>query len=563
MKPAPPVNRIRRPETLGIAKEVSLMGEGAVSYPNLSMPGTNQPRLERRRAGVLIPLFSIRTRTGWGLGEIPDLVPMARWAGQAGIRVVQMLPVCAVAGGETSPYSASTAFAIDPVYLSLDGCEDFVHIGGRSALSDEDRRVLDEVTSAPTVPWNHVRAIKDRAMRAAFAHFQAHEGKRRSKRAKELAEYQRDNSHWVDDWALFSALHRHYGKHWREWPKDLANRRPAALEKAQKTYAEEIAFMTWQQWQLDLQWRKARADAQAMGVELMGDLPFVVAEDSADVWKHRKLFRPGMRVGAPPDALCAEGQDWGLPLFDWAAMEKTGFAWMRERAERAGRLFGLYRVDHVIGMYRTYYRSADGRKSGFTPSEEESQIRLGETLLTLMDEYGEVIAEDLGMVPEFLRPSLARLGLPGYRVLRWEKEDLWRDGHMQPFFRDPAAWPAISVATSGTHDTSSQAEWYDTLSADDRRALARIPGLGELGPDRKFDDQARDGLLRVLYQSGSNLCLLPFQDLLGHREQVNVPGSVNDRNWTYRMPMTVEALASDQATTDRLQRLAMGSRRLG
>lgn len=497
------------------------------------------------------------------MGEIPDLVPMAQWAGQAGIRVVQMLPVCAVTGGETSPYSASTAFAIDPAYLSLDACEDFIHIGGRDALPDEDRRVLDEVTAAPTVQWDRVRALKDRAMRAAFAHFQAHEGKHRGKRAKELAEFERENRHWVDDWALFSALHRHYGKHWREWPKDLANRRPAALDKAQKTHAHEIAFMSWQQWQLDLQWRKARAEALSLGVDLMGDLPFVVAEDSADVWKHRKLFRPGMRVGAPPDALCAEGQDWGLPLFDWSAMEQTSFAWMRERAERAGRLFGLYRVDHVIGMYRTYYRSADGRKSGFSPSEEESQIRLGETLLALMDEYGEVIAEDLGMVPEFLSPSLARLGIPGYRVLRWEKQDLWRDGRMQPFYRDPAVWPPTSVATSGTHDTSSQAEWYDALSADDRRALARIPGLAALSPDRKFDDESRDVLLRVLYQSGSNLCLVPFQDLLGHREQVNVPGSVNDRNWTYRMPMTVAALANDEATTARLRRLSADGRRLG
>jgi 4-alpha-glucanotransferase len=538
------------------------MGVGAVSYPNLSMPGTNRPRSERRRAGVLIPLFSIRTGTGWGLGEIPDLVPMAAWAGQAGIRVVQMLPVCAVSGGETSPYSASTAFAIDPVYLSLDVCEDFVATGGRAALSDGDRALLDELTGAATVPWNRLRSLKDRAMRMAFAHFQAGPGKRGGKRARELAEYRRENQHWVDDWALFSALHREVDKHWKDWPKDLSNRRPAALDKAQKTHADEIAFVTWQQWQLDLQWRKARAEAQSLGVELMGDLPFVVAEDSADVWKHRKLFRPGMRVGAPPDALCAEGQDWGLPLFDWAAMEKTGFAWMRERAERAGRLFGLYRVDHVIGMYRTYYRSADGRKSGFTPSDEESQIRLGETLLALMDDYGEVIAEDLGMVPEFLRPSLTRLGLPGYRVLRWEKEDLWRDGRMQPFFRDPAQWPAISVATSGTHDTTTQAEWYDTLSPDDRRSLARIPGLEQLDPNRGFDDRVRDVLLRVLYQSGSNLCLLPFQDLLGQREQVNVPGSVNDRNWTYRMPMTLAALAADQATTARLHSLAAETRRL-
>ncbi len=514
-----------------------------------------------RRAGVLVPLFSIRTDTGWGLGEIPDLVPMSRWASQTGIRVVQMLPVCAVTGGETSPYSASTAFALDPVYLGLDACEDFLAAGGRAALSRGDRALLGEVAAAGSVEWHRLRPLKERAMRLAFEQFATHE-KKRGRRSRELSEFRKENQHWLDDYALFAALHRQYGTHWKDWPKDLANREPAALKKAQEGLKDEIAFVLWQQWQLDLQWQKARSQANQVGVDLMGDLPFVVAEDSADVWMHRDLFRPGMRVGAPPDALCADGQDWGLPLYDWRALEKTGFAWMRSRAERSGRLYGLYRVDHIIGMYRTYYRTADGRKSGFSPADEEAQIRLGETLLSIMDEYGDVVAEDLGMVPEFLRPSLTRLGLPGYRVLRWEKDDLWRDGRMQQFYRDPAGWPAISVATSGTHDTTTQAEWYDSLSPDDRRSLARIPGLSELDPHRKFDHEVRDALLRVLYQAGSNLCLLPLQDLLGHREQINVPGSVNDRNWTYRMPIAVEALEADQATTDRLHHLAAESRRL-
>jgi 4-alpha-glucanotransferase len=510
---------------------------------------------------VLIPLFSVRTRTGWGLGEIPDVVAMARWAAPAGIRVVQMLPVCAVTGGETSPYSAATAFALDPVYLGLDACEDFVAAGGRLALSEADRRLLEEAAAAAAVPWNRLRPLKERAMRLAFEKFRSGEWRRRSRRARQLAQFREENRDWIEDWALFAVLHQRYGKHWQEWPKDLAARRPLALASAAKEHKEEILFVTWQQWQLDEQWRAARQAAAGLGVDLMGDLPFVVAEDSADVWKERKLFRLGLRVGAPPDGFNAEGQDWGLPLFDWRAMEQSDFAWMRRRAERSGKLFGLYRVDHVIGMYRTYYRSADGRKSGFSPSDEDAQIRLGETLLAIMDEYGEVIAEDLGMVPEFLRPSLTRLRLPGYRVLRWEKDDLWRDGRMQQFFRDPAKWPEISVATSGTHDTDAQAVWYDGLSPEHRGYLARIPGLGQLDCNKGFDDTVRDALLRVLYQSASDLCLLPFQDLLGAREQVNVPGSVNGRNWTYRMPMTVDDLAADQVTSERLLHLATESRR--
>jgi 4-alpha-glucanotransferase len=512
---------------------------------------------------VLIPLFSVRTKAGWGLGEIPEVVAMARWAAQAGIHVVQMLPVCAVSGGETSPYSASTAFAIDPIYLGLDACEDFVAAGGRPALSAVDRQLLDDVAAAATVQWNRLRPLKERGMRMAFARFRGHEWRRRSKRARLLTQFREENRDWIEDYALFAVLHRQFDEHWRDWSAELADRRPAALARAAKEHAEEILFVLWQQWQLDEQWRAARAAAAAMGVDLMGDLPFVVAEDSADVWKERKLFRLGLRVGAPPDALCAEGQDWGLPLFDWRAMERTNFEWMRRRAERNGRLFGLYRVDHVIGMYRTYYRSADGKKTGFSPSDEEAQIRLGETLLAIMDEYGEVIAEDLGMVPEFLRPSLSRLQLPGYRVLRWEKDDLWRDGRMQQFFRDPAKWPEISVATSGTHDTETQAVWYDALSPEHRGSLARTPGLEHLDAHRGFDDGVRDALLRVLYGAASDLCLVPLQDLLGTREQVNVPGSVNERNWTYRMAMDVDVLCTDQATNERLLRLASESRRLG
>jgi len=526
------------------------------------MPEKTGPRPRRRRAGVLIPLFSVRTKAGWGLGEIPDMVAMATWAARAGIRVVQMLPVCAVSGGETSPYSAATAFAIDPVYLGLDACEDFVAAGGRAALSKADRQLLDELDAAATVPWSRLRPLKERGMRLAFAQFRSQEWRRRSKRARQLTQFREENHDWIDDWALFAVLHRQFDMHWREWPAELADRHPGALARAAKEHAEEILFVIWQQWQLDEQWRVARGQATEIGVDLMGDLPFVVAEDSADVWKERNLFRLGLHVGAPPDALCAEGQDWGLPLFDWRAMEKTDFAWMRRRAERVGRLFGLYRVDHVIGMYRTYYRSADGKKTGFSPSDEEAQIRLGETLLGIMDEYGEVIAEDLGMVPEFLRPSLARLALPGYRVLRWEKDDLWRDGRMQQFFRDPAKWPGISVATSGTHDTETQAVWYDSLSPEQRGYLARIPGLEHLDANRGFDEGVRDALLRVLYGSASDLCLVPFQDLMGTREQVNVPGSVNERNWTYRMAMDVDVLCADQATSERLLRLAKDSGRI-
>ena len=523
------------------------------------MTGRNRPR--PRRAGVLIPLFSLRSDEGFGLGEIPDLRAYAEWAADAGLSVVQLLPVAAVNPGETSPYSAATAFAIDPAYLGLSECEDFAAIGGVAALSDGDRQLLDDVRATPTVDWARLRPLKERATHASFDHFLEKEWKKRTKRQKELAAFRKENAAWLDDFALFWVLHGKFQTHWKDWDEPLADRKPVALAKATREHKDELLYVAWQQWQLDEQWRRAREHANARGVELMGDLPFVMAGDSADVWKDRQLFKPGKRVGVPPDALCADGQDWGLPLYDWAALAKTDFAWMHRRAARAGRMYGLYRVDHVIGMYRTFFRSENGKSSGFSPTDEEDQIQLGETLLSIMGAYGEVIAEDLGLLPEFLRPSLSRLRLPGYRVLRWEKEDVWRDGRCQSDFRDPAGWPAISVATSGTHDTETQAAWYDQLSPDQRRDLFRLPGFANLDPHRPFHDEARDALLVSLYGADSELCLLPFQDLLGHREQVNVPGTVNDRNWTYRMPMTIQALRGDEPTMARLRQLSESSRR--
>jgi 4-alpha-glucanotransferase len=187
------------------------------------------------------------------------------------------------------------------------------------------------------------------------------------------------------------------------------------------------------------------------------------------------------------------------------------------------------------------------------------QLQNGEAVLTICGEGAQVVAEDLGVVPDFVRESLTRLGIPGYRVQRWEKN--WKEGG--DAFLDPAEWPALSLATSGTHDTDALADWYEALSAEERTQLLALPALAPLrerAPE-KFDGEVRDALLALIYGSGSDLALLPFQDLLGARERVNLPGTVSDENWTYRIPVDLVALASDRATTTRLRGLAVQSGR--
>jgi glycogen operon protein len=507
----------------------------------------------RPRAGVLMPLFSIRSATGWGLGEIADIPRFAAWARRAGFSVLQLLPVNQVSGADPSPYAALSAFALDPVYLSLDQCEDFVAAGGRPALPEESRQRLEALVAAPLVDWTAVRAIKRQGIELAFGRFLRDEWNRKSPRAKQLAAFMRDSRAWLDDYALFVVWHEQFNTGWLDWPAGARDRDPATIDAARKEKREQLLCANWAQWQLELQWSKARRAARAAGVDLMGDLPFMVGIDSADVWSNRDLFRSDLHVGTPPEEGSPEGQDWGLPVYDWGALEREDFSWIRARAARAAALFSFNRVDHVIGFYRTYFRSVDRKNSGYTPADEGAQLRLGETLMRIMSQRGEVVAEDLGAVPDFLRPSLARLGVPGYRVLRWEK-----DGER---FRDPASWPAISVATNGTHDTDSTADWYDQLSPEERARLGELPGLGDLDPKKPFDDEVRDRLLAVLYGAPSALCLIPFQDAMGSRERINRPGSVDPANWSYRAAVTVEDLATEHENTERLARLAAQSGR--
>ncbi len=516
-----------------------------------------------RQAGVLLPLFSLRSGGDWGVGEIPDLVPWSRWCAAAGFQVAQVLPVNEASRGQNSPYAALSAFAIDPVYVGVGAMEDFQAAGGLEALSGEDRALLDRVRASPSVRWAEVRGLKARALALAFERFVREEWSVRSARARALDEFARAEAAWLADYALFVSIHdgEQGGRPWTEWPAPLRDREPPALAEARARLSSRVLFHEWLQWQIEEQWHAARAAANREGVELAGDLPFMVATDSADVWADRSDFRLDARVGVPPDAFSATGQDWGLPVYRWDVMAREGFPWLTERGRRMADLYGLYRVDHVVGLYRTYYFPNDGTPPAFIPQGEEAQTQNGERVLGILSRGARVTAEDLGTVPDFVRASLARMAIPGYRVLRWERQ--WHDPG-QPF-RDPASWPAVSVATTGTHDTDAMADWWDGMPDDERTAFLALPPLAALREraTARFDGGVRDAILELVYRSGSDLLLLPFQDAFGMRERVNVPGTMNEENWTYRIAQDLAALHADRAARERLRGLASRSGRAG
>jgi 4-alpha-glucanotransferase len=501
-----------------------------------------------RRSGILIPLFSFPSSRSWGIGEIGDIESMAHWLRLAGQRVLQLLPINETPPGESSPYSALSAMAIDPQFITIGALEDFHATGGEAALEPRLRDELEAVRLSPIIDYDGVRRLKQHALRRSFAWFRDVELAGGTRRASAFHAYVDEQSWWIDEYALFRALHARYGEHqWRQWPEPLRSRRPASLEIARTELRDDILYRQYLQWVAGDQWGMARDGAA--NVALFGDLPFMVSGDSADVWSRQDEFRLDASVGVPPDAFSDSGQDWGLPVYRWEVLAARDFDWLRDRARRNADLFDGYRVDHLVGFYRTYFRPHDGSRPQFAPEGEEAQVALGERVLGVFREPGsEIVAEDLGTVPDFVRESLGRLNVPGYKVLRWERYWL-NEG--QPF-KDPVDYPRVAVATSGTHDTEPLVLWWESAPAAERAAVLAVPSVARyLSDDERrravetpeLQRTVRDALLEALFASGADLLILPIQDVFGWRDRINQPATVGRDNWTWRLPWPCDRLA--------------------
>lgn len=503
-----------------------------------------------RHAGVILPLFSAVSTTSWGLGELPDLAPLSHWLAAGGFDRLMLLPLGTVPEGETSPYSAMSAMAIDPIYIAIDRVEDLPRSDGTAVFPEDAVRDVQTARGGDRVAYAVVRRAKLRALMLAFDRFHAEEWSRFTLRAAALAAYIARERWWLDDYALYRALSETLPDAWRTWPEPLRDRDPRAMDDARRQLAREVLRHQYWQWIAESQWQAARTVARSRGVTVFGDLPFAVGHDSADVWSRPHEFCLDVSTGVPPDAFSATGQDWGLPMYRWDVIAAGDYAWIRQRARRMAALFDGFRVDHLVGFYRTYGRPAAGEPF-FSPADEPSQTRQGEQVLSIFRDSGaEILAEDLGVVPDFVRASLARIGVPGCKVLRWERA--W---HFvgQPFI-DPAAYPPLSVAMTGTHDTETLAAWWDAAEPAERSSALYselFRGRGLTDPAEGWTECLRDAVLESAYRAGSNDVFFPIQDLFGWRDRINTPATVTPANWTWRLPWPVDRLQEEPAAAER------------
>jgi 4-alpha-glucanotransferase len=504
---------------------------------------TNLPPFtsEYRASGVLLHVTSLPSPYGIG-----DLGPTAfEWVDrlcEAGQRWWQALPA-GPTGYANSPYQSLSSFAgnwllISPARLIEDGLLLESDCNGHSF-------------PAQTVDYDAVITFKNRLLDIAWSNFTS--GEQRGL-GTAYENFCHDHARWLGDYALFRALKAKYnGVYYLDWPIELIERRPSAMTHARQELAHEIDKVCFAQFLLFRQADQLKQYAHAKGVRLIGDLPFFVSPDSSDVWTDPELFilderrRPSFVAGVPPDYFSAEGQRWGNPVYDWAALRQTGYGWCVDRLRALLAHVDVIRLDHFRGFAAAWHipAGASTAQAGhWVPGPG------AEFFSTVQRELGGLpfIAEDLGLITPDVRMLRDQFRLPGTKVLQFAF-----DGHSDnPYL--PENYSSNIVVYTGTHDNDTTRGWFEALPQNQRENvwnhLKRRPGeTSEIAWE----------LIRLAWSSVAALAMAPLQDVLnlGTEARMNLPGRV-EGNWRWRC---TEDMLSDPAL-DRLRELTTTSNRL-
>ena len=436
----------------------------------------------RRRAGVATPLFSIYSKDSAGIGEFPDLDLLADWTASCGMSIIQLLPMNDV-GSNFRPYDADSTFALEPMYLRLDALR-----GADPAPFKKDIAKLKQAFPCGMLKVDYgVKAAKLRLLRRMFES---------ADRGAEFGAYVAAKSFWLEDWAIYRVIKDHHGnKAWEEWPAELRSRDAKTLGEFVRAHRTEIGFYQWLQWQSALQFAAAKSYAASKGVFFLGDLPFLVSRDSADVWAHQNYFKLELLAGAPPDAFFAAGQRWGMPPYRWEAIAADGYRYLIEKVKTAEEFYDLFRIDHVVGVFRLWTIRADepvetqGLRGVFDPADESQWEEQGRRILGVMLDHSRMLpcAEDLGVVPPCSYKVLGEFGIPGIDVERWTRD--WGNTYD---FKSPHDWRKGAIAVISTHDTTPLGVWwlYECGTIDEDLFRRRLADRGipfDLMKDKLFD----------------------------------------------------------------------------
>jgi len=537
---------------------VDLLGEGARAF------------------GITTNLYTVQSRTNWGIGDFTDLANLAEWAGENGADFVGVNPLHALLnrGSDISPYGPLTRLFRNPIYIDVGRVPE---LGATPEVcerigSPEFLWSLEPLREASLVRYEQVMAVKGIVLDALFHGFADRVRGTGDPRDREYERFVAEHGASLDRFALWMAImEQQPSSDWRTWPAELRAPHGPVVERFAREHAARLDFHRWVQFEADRQLGDAaeRAREAGMRIGLYQDLAIGVSPAGADAWSFSDLFVRSVSIGAPPDPLAEAGQNWGLPPIAPRALAANGYRYFVDTVRSAFRHAGALRMDHVLGLFRLFWIPEGGSAADGAYVRYPSDDLLGILALESARHKAVVVGEDLGTVPEGVGPALARWGVLSSKVLFFERES---DGR----FKSATNYPPLSLATANTHDMPTIAGFWEERDIDTRSKLGLIADEAATEQAREERDHDRQALLDrladddvlpypiapaspadlrgavhdLLCRSPAQLVGLSLDDLVGELDAVNVPGVGPDRHpsWMRKMRQPLEVIVMSDDT---------------
>jgi 4-alpha-glucanotransferase len=560
----------------------------------LSPPECYQPsqvRAAGRLWGMAVQLYTLRSRSNWGIGDFDDLKRLLRWLAPHGAAFIGLNPLHALAPADperASPYSASNRRFLNVLYIAVAAVPELLECPEARAriAAPEFRERLAALRVVRRVDYTGVAAAKLEILALLHREFRERHLERHTERARSFRRFLAAGGVPLERHALFDALDEHCrsmrgsASGWTNWPLEFRDvDDPQVLEFARE-HAPRIEFFLYLQWLAHEQLESAQRLARDLGmpIGLYGDYAVGAHPSGSETWADRSGYRMGAEIGAPPDLLALKGQGWGIPPFDPMILEERRLSSFIDLVRSNMRYYGALRLDHVMSLFRLWWVAV-----GTSPSEGAyvhyplDQL-LGALALESVRHRCVVIGEDLGVVPDEMRRAMPQFGIYHYKVLLFEKQ------HGR--FRRPHEFVRSALATVTTHDMPPVRSWWEGLDIDLRHDLGVYPSAEVESEMRRQRDTDRAALLAALAAEGlapaqprtpsepftpelaavlhvylarsaTALVAVQIEDLLGMTEPVNVPGTDREYpNWQRKLTQDLEDIAARRDLGDQFAAIA-------
>lgn len=466
-------------------------------------------KLRKKEKGILLPLSALPSRYGIGsLGiEAYDFVDFLRDCGQD---YWQILPLCP-SGKGNSPYSSPACFAGEILYIDLDIlCRD-------GLLRKED---IIDCDFPENVDYKKVRNFKIPLLCKAADNFDTER--------PDFKAFLRENGYWLEPFAIFSAIKDStFGLAFTDWEDGLKYSLPERIEDFRETHEKQIMFYRITQFLFRSQYNRLHNYANASGIKIIGDLPFYVSEESADVWQYSEVFKlgrdmtPVLVAGVPPDIFSSTGQLWGNPIYNWDYLKSTDYLWWRRRLIHNAQLYDVIRIDHFRAFAEYYAVSAGAKDAGQGSWCKGPDVAFWESVKPFLKNT-EIVAEDLGGEDSVAVQSLInKTGFPNMKVLQFAFNTTMEN----PFL--PRNFGNNCFCYTGTHDNDTTLGWYKSLGVKEKVMFEKLV-------PEKFSSAVLS-LIAYGMKSKAKAVIVPFQDYLekDSSARINVPGRPYG-NWEWR-----------------------------